>query len=652
MLPVPVIRRGTTTVPTPPKYVHAGPLTARFEPDGIFLRHIKLGEREVLRGIYVAVRDQNWETITPIVTSLNIQTTDDSYTIEVDVRCNEREIDFVWHGTITGEADGTVHYVMEGTAQSDFWRNRIGILVLHPPAEVLGRPVSVEAPDGTITSGNFPDQISPHQPFFNIQALTHEVVSGVSAEVRFGGDVFEMEDQRNWTDASYKTYSTPLDLPFPVLIEQGSKVSQSVELRLSGNLPISDANQLADRVQLTRDDANLTPLPRIGLGMSDTVDNLSEQSLNRLRQLKLGHLRVDIHLSRGEQESVLDRAIRQSRELEIPLQVALFLAPNCEQMMEGAVRKLAGHEIEVAEWLIFSETEKVTSRRWVELAKPVIQDAYPDAMIASGTNAYFTELNRERLDTELLDAVCYSINPQVHAFDDLSLVETLEAQFWTVKSACAFSNGRDVVTSPITLRPRFNPNATGPEPEPEPGQLPASVDPRQMSLLGAGWTLGSLKYISQSNVVSGTWFETVGWKGVMETETGSPLSEKFQSLPGSVFPMWHVFADVGEFRDGEIVTITSSNPLRVDGCLLQNGAKLAFLIANLTGDDLTVEIELPEDAADLNLRILDETNAEAAMTDPDVFRSSLGETIQPSGGTVSLSLRPFAYARVSGHLKR
>ncbi len=39
-----------------------------------------------------------------------------------------------------------------------------------------------------------------------------------------------MEDQRNWTDASYKTYSTPLALPFPVEIRAGETVEQTVTL--------------------------------------------------------------------------------------------------------------------------------------------------------------------------------------------------------------------------------------------------------------------------------------------------------------------------------------------------------------------------------------------------------------------------------------
>ena len=116
--------------------------------------------------------------------------------------------------------------------------------------------------------------------------------------------------------------------------------------------------------------------------------------------------------------------------------------------------------------------------------------------MGAGSDAYFTELNRERPPADALDFVSYSLNPQVHAFDDASLTETLEAQALTVKSARRFAAGKSVHVGPVTLQPRFNPNATGPEPEPPPGELPAQVDPRQLSLLGAGWTLGSVKYLS------------------------------------------------------------------------------------------------------------------------------------------------------------
>ena len=87
---------------------------------------------------------------------------------------------------------------------------------------------------------------------------------------------------------------------------------------------------------------------------------------------------------------------------------------------------------------------------------------------------------------DALDLVCYSINPQVHAFDNSSLIETLEAQAITVESTRQFADGLPIAVTPVTLLARFNPNATGPEPEPPPGELPTQVDVRQMSLFGAG----------------------------------------------------------------------------------------------------------------------------------------------------------------------
>ena len=41
-----------------------------------------------------------------------------------------------------------------------------------------------------------------------------------------------MEDQRNWTDASFKTYGTPLKNPSPVEVKAGTKISQTFALTL------------------------------------------------------------------------------------------------------------------------------------------------------------------------------------------------------------------------------------------------------------------------------------------------------------------------------------------------------------------------------------------------------------------------------------
>src|SRR5690606_370583 len=111
--------------------------------------------------------------------------------------------------------------------------------------------------------------------------------------------------------------------------------------------------------------------------------------------------------------------------------------------------------------------------------------------------------------------------PQVHAFDVLSLVENMTAQTATVASTRAICGDKPLVISPITLRPRINPDATGPAAPPAPGELPDTVDVRQPTAFAAVWTLGSLSNLAQANVAALTYFETTGWRGVMETDTGT-----------------------------------------------------------------------------------------------------------------------------------
>ena len=78
------------------------------------------------------------------------------------------------------------------------------------------------------------------------------------------GDTFEMEDQRNWTDASYKTYVRPLALPWPYTLAKGSSLEQSVTLRVTGSPPARAKGDAAIRVALGDE---IGPSPALGLGL-------------------------------------------------------------------------------------------------------------------------------------------------------------------------------------------------------------------------------------------------------------------------------------------------------------------------------------------------------------------------------------------------
>jgi hypothetical protein len=257
-------------------------------------------------------------------------------------------------------------------------------------------------------------------------------------------------------------------------------------------------------------------------------------------------------------------------------------------------------------------------------------------------------LNRQRPPVDVLDLVCYSHNPQVHAFDNWSLVETLETQAVIVSSARRFAGGLPIAVTPVTLKPRFNPDAAGSEPEPELGVLPAQVDLRQMSLLGAAWTVGSVKSLAESGVRSVTCYETSGWRGVMERESGPPLPDRFRSLPGAVFPLYHVLADIGEYAGARVLPVHTGDPLRVTGVALRVGDRVRVILSNLTAEPQPVIVRgVP---ASLRVRVLDEHNVEDAMRSPVRFRTWEGEWVEAQEGSLARTLLPYAVWTLTGQV--
>ena len=165
-----------------------------------------------------------------------------------------------------------------------------------------------------------------------------------------------------------------------------------------------------------------------------------------------------------------------------------------------------------------------------------------------------------------------------------------------------------------------------------------------MSLFGAGWTIGSLKHAVDGGVASLTYYETTGWLGLMETERGSPLPDRFPSIPGSVFPVYHALADVGEFAGGHAVGSSSSEPLRIDGIVLRKGGRARALIANLTDEPQEVAVVGIGDR--VRLKVLDEVNVHHAMVCAEAFRLEPGEPIRAVDARLEIRLLPFALARI------
>ena len=470
--------------------LRAGPLTMQFEPDNAFLRYVRIGEHEVLRGINAPIRDALWGTVPPAVSRVELAQGQEGFTLTFDALCRRREIDFLWQGKIQGTAKGTIAFTFRGVARSTFKRNRIGFCVLHP-ASAAGKPWILEKVGGEKSRGAFPEFISPHQPAKEIRAIAHEVAPGLWAHVRMEGDTFEMEDQRNWTDASFKTYCTPLELPYPVTVEEGTEISHNVTIRLEGDLAryAGKGGQADNRVRLTLSD-QLTPLPRLGLQVSSEIDTLSPQEIERLRKLRLDHLRVDLKPAQAGFTERLGRATRQANLLGARLHLGLELGDDPKAEVAAVARAAEEIRPPVSMWFLIQ-----ADRERYHMAKEALGAIGRGALFGAPRDGIsFVELNRDRPPRDMLEVVTYPATPQIHAADYASIVETLSIQGDTVRSSRQFIGQAPLYISPITFHTLL------PGADALPGELPWNVDARQTSLFAAAWTVGSIKFLAEAGV--------------------------------------------------------------------------------------------------------------------------------------------------------
>jgi hypothetical protein len=616
--------------------LRAGPLTLEYQCGA--LGRVLWNGRLILLSVYGAVRDRDWVAVPARITEVDRLVEPESFRVVFDAVHVHNDVHFAWRGLIVGSAEGSITFDFDGGARTAFLRNRIGLCLLHP-AECAGASCRVEHVDGTASEAALPDLPAPRQPvppFTNMRAMSHVFGDLGRVYFRFEGEAFELEDHRNWTDASFKTFSTPIDLPAPVTIPAGTRVQQRVTVsvrpaRTSSSPPVVSYGSEKPvtgptAVQVTIGDGKtVRRIPELGLGMAVHVpEPLAGRTAELVSRLRPDALRVDLRLGGDAWRDRLDRAVAAASRIDgARMELAVFLSD------EGGETELSG----LSEWLATHAGERPIGRILVlpEWEAPRVVPDYDrllaaaqsvlpagiGARIAVGTNSDFVFINRAGPVPESADDAVFAINPQMHASDDGHLVETLPIQGMVALGARRLITARQgVVVSPVTLMPRWNPYAVTPG---DPN-APPPVDPRQQSLFAAGWTVGSLKYLGENGADAVTYYETHGDNGIM-------------SMDGDrVFPIWFVlhavYGDPWSWRG--IVPSSSSDPRAVECMALvdASGRHWRALIANLTRTTQSVR------GVSGSVRLLDDANADSAMLDPDSFWTQPPTTVQSEGWTL------------------
>jgi hypothetical protein len=618
--------------------LRAGPLTLRWV-DGD-LRRVRWGSREVIRRLYGAVRDRNWITVPGERSDETVEASGESFRASYVSTHRAGDLHFRWQAQVEGEGDGTLRFRFEGEALSEFWSNRIGLCLLHPLRECVGARCRTCHADGSGQERMFPQWVAAEQPvpgFTDLVGMAHEVVPGLWMEAAFSGDLFETEDQRNWIDASFKTYSTPLRLPFPIQVRTGSRVVQEVVLRLRGEhggvMPVPSRVAEPEVIRVCGVPGHPILMPPIGLGMASHGRALDPVSIDRLGALGLTHLRADLRLETGVWRGALGAAARDAEALGCALELAVHLPRQGPGNFGEVASELVRLRVDLTRALILREGERSTLASDLAAARTAFEET--GMAVGAGTDGdlYQLHLQPPPPDGEFLG---WSMNPQVHAEDDLSLMETPEAVPYQVATLRHRYPGLPLVVSPVTLKPRFNPVATGPATE-CPGSLPPQVDPRQATPLGAAWTVAMLRALFEGGVESVTLFETTGWRGVMDTADGAPPPGRFPSYPGGVFPLYHVLADVGEMVRGSILPTVVEGGTEVAPLWMRDRFRQRLLLANLTAEHRRVTVS--GCGGEGRLRMLDAQSVSVATLRPSEFRRSAVRWPGPE-----LILPPYAVA--------
>src|SRR5882672_2535658 len=500
---------GTEQLDVVGRTLRAGPMEVEF--DNGQLRYLKVGGVEVLRGIGFLVRDENWGTYAPALSNLKIAQRADSFSVSFHAVCKRDDQEISYDAEIEGTREGNLSFTGTAVPKTEFLTARTGFVVLHPLRGVAGCPMEVEHVGGKVVSGKFPELVDPVQPVLNIRSLTHEVMPGLKATVRMEGDTFEMEDHRNWTDASFKTYVRPLSLPWPYTLKAGEPVKQSIKVTLSGNRPASRARGAAEGIEVRLGAAMSATLPPLGMGMpAEEIEPATRQlALLKLAAPRFLICHFDPRRKHGLGELSSYRTLCEQTGAEAVLEVVVESVDQyaAELGRLSELVRLSGLNLSAIAVCPVGDLKSVLPGGARPPAPP-LEDLYraargvfPGVKLGGGMFSFFTELNRKRVPEQLLDFVHNTTCPIVHAADDRSVMETLEALPYQITTARSFIGSTAYRIGPSGIGCRDNPHGATWTPNPDNVRICLTkLDPRQRGVFAAAWTLGYVATLAHAGV--------------------------------------------------------------------------------------------------------------------------------------------------------
>ena len=643
---------GTEDEVPPAQTLSAGALTASL--DAGKLRWIRFGGREALRGLAFVVRGAGWETYAPQITNLEIEEGSGGFRVGYDARIESGDGVLTYRADIVADGERSLVFTVEFTPETEFTTNRTGFVALHPVEGVAGEACTITHGDGTVEETCFPGLIMPLQPFYDIAAMRHRVSPGIWLTCRFdGADPWETEDQRNWTDASYKTYYRPLALPYPYTLAAGETLRQVATLTIEGGSAAVATGARDDdgAVKIALGGATGARMPEIGLGVAASECRHLDHGLDLLRSLNPGHLVCEFDPRAHDAETLAAyRGLSEALDAEVVLEIVVPCERPVADELAAAAETAAQAGLKPA--AIVPEQLRLLSFTLEKIPALGIPDfdevygaaraAFPGVRLGGGVFTNFTELNRNCAESGLFDFLTHATCAVVHEPDDRSVVETLQTLPDIVASAKAWAGGKPYRIAPSAIGMRFNPYGPDVHQNADNGRYSFNrQDPRHRALLGNAFTLGYAARVAPLGVEALALGQPSGALGMVYRRTGHP-QPWFDDLTGpAVPPLYHTASVLAAAKGAAVRSVTSGDATRVLGLAYESDGGTLLWLANLTPQTQAVTVS-GIDGGTATIGWQNADNFVDAVTAPAAFAADTGAPGDPS----RLELAPFAVMRI------
>jgi len=509
---------------------HFWPDTQRVEHAGFTvdiaraaIRNVTYQGVQIIDLLYTAIRPWDWSTLDPDEHSEVVQIVGENCVVTItDLFASSMQGKTVL--TLQPNGKFTVDYQLTGLGKFEI--NRWGVCFCLHTGDWMGSKVNASGNSYTLLK-----EISPQRV---IEGVTQGLFpasndmqfiapDGRSLKVISTGKILEAEDQRNWTDNTYKIYSGSLAEPRPFTIEKDVTWEQQIEFEVA--VP---TGSIIDGAKIVARD--IPSLPRIGL-------QFNTESLLPIDDLEKALFILDIDHIRINEESLTAQKIATVNKSGLTLETAL-LSSHQGADLAREVEHLSARVPAGSRLLIHREGREIVQAE--DLPKNNSLNSY-----ISGSDAYLVDLHRNKYNFG--DSVSYSMVPTVHSADLETTFKTLYTQCESIEFAKKFV-APQVSISPITFSTRGNPE-TGHLRDNRINFAQPEMALQIKNLSSAAWTLGSIFALASAGAYSGTWHELFGDYGVIFSE-GSAI--KFS-------PTFHALAALGAHHAHEITIATSQD---------------------------------------------------------------------------------------------